>query len=65
MSRINLYNASGCADPTAQAALESVHERENEVRECIRAIHQLLADHRLRLTNRMEIRDRENGRVYK
>lgn len=69
MARINLYNASGCVDPTAQAALEPIQREQDEADErASMIIHDMklkLDQEGFDLIRRIEIRDRKTGREYK
>ena len=69
MARINLYNASGCVDPTAQAALGLIQREQDEADErasvVIHVVKTMLDLAGYDLLKRIEIKDRKTGREYK
>lgn len=69
MARINLYNASGCVDPTAQSALEPIQREQDAADDrasaVIHVIKTMLDLSGYDLLKRIEIKDRKTGREYK
>ena len=67
-------NESGCLDLTAYEAIKKVdkgsrknskNERNNEVHEAIKLVKNMLRKFDLIVINRIEVKDKRTGRVYK
>ncbi len=58
-------NNSGCSDPTAYAATKAVSEEEERVNELIRILKNTIRLTGFELLNRIELRDRKSGRIYR
>lgn len=58
-------NKSGCADPTAYAATQPLIEEEQRVPELVKVIKYIAKHAGFDIVNRIELRDRKTGRVYK
>jgi len=66
----NFYNASGCPDPTAYAAIGKLQkqqrkEAERNVNALIKALKATIADSGFVLVNRIELKDPKSGIVFK
>lgn len=63
------FNASGCADPTAYEALKPIikedTELENKVYFLIKVLKFIISQSDFELLNRIEIKDKRSGRVFK
>lgn len=58
-------NQSRCKDPTAYAATKAVSEEEERVNELIRILKNTIRLTGFELLNRIELRDRKSGRIYR
>ncbi len=58
-------NQSGCKDPTAYAATRAVSEEEERVNELVRILKNTIRLTGFELLNRIELRDRKSGRIYR
>lgn len=58
-------NNSGCKDPTAYAATRAVSEEEERVNELVRILKNTIRLTGFELLNRIELRDRKSGRIYR
>lgn len=59
------YNASHAADPTAKEAIMTADEMPVKINDAIKCIKILLRMNNLELTKRVQIRDKETGRIWK
>lgn len=63
------YNQSGCADPTAYNALKPIIEEENalenKVNFMIKILKYIIRESGFELQNRIELRDRKTGRIFR
>lgn len=68
-SRGPLYNASGCADPTAYEALKPIIREENQlegkVAFLIKILKYIINESGFDLLSRIEIKDRKTGREFR
>lgn len=58
-------NKSGCKDPTAYAATRAVSEEEERANELVRILKNTIRLTGFELLNRIELRDRKSGRIYR
>jgi hypothetical protein len=58
-------NKSGCKDPTAYAVEKAICEDEQRKDELIWAIKKIIKWAGFELLNRIELRDRKSGRVFR
>lgn len=69
MSRISYSNSEGYADPTAYAALEPVSQEdaalEGKVNFLIKVLKFIANEAGFDVLNRIELRDRNTGRLFK
>lgn len=67
--KIPYRNPSGCADPTAHAALSDIQQAQDgtdsRTQQCIKALKMLIDFCGYDLLNRIELRDRKTGRYYR
>ena len=63
----NFYNASGCADPTAYTAIRNADRAEADARvnQLIKALKATIAADGFILINRIELKDKRSGIVFK
>ncbi len=66
----DFYNASGCPDPTAYAAINNIHREESRLareksKRLIKAIKKAIETNGFILLNRIEIKDIKSGTVFK
>ena len=63
------YNQSGCADPTAYAALKPLIAEENalegKVNFLIKILKYIICESGFELQNRIEIKDLKTGRIFR
>ena len=63
------FNASGCADPTAYEALKPIikedAELEYKVNFMIKVLKFIISQSDFELLNRIEIKDKRSGRVFR
>lgn len=63
------FNQSGCADPTAYEAMKPIikedAESESKVNFTIKVLKYILNECGFDLLNRIEIKDRKSGRVFR
>lgn len=59
------YNKSYAPDPTAKKAIEAVDEMPVKVRDAVTIIKKFLAMSNMELAQRVQIRDKDTGRVWK
>ena len=64
MDNLN-YNASHAPDPTASEAIRAADEMPVKISDTIKCIKILLKTNNLELTKRIQIRDKETGRIWK
>ena len=64
MDNLN-YNASHAADPTAKEAIMTADEMPVKINDAIKCIKILLRMNNLELAKRVQIRDKETGRIWK
>ena len=64
MDNLN-YNASHAPDPTAKEAIVAVDEMPVKINDAIKCIKILLKMNNLELAKRVQIRDKETGRIWK
>lgn len=64
MDNLN-YNASHAPDPTAREAIVAADEMPVKIRDTIKCIKILLRLSNLELAKRIQIRDKETGRIWK
>ena len=68
-SRGPLYNASGCADPTAYEALKPIIKEEtqleNKVSFLVKTLKFIIRESGFELVSRIELKDRKTGRMFK
>ena len=67
MRNKEFYNASGCADPTAYEAIRNVQRKdaEREVNNLIKTLKATIAASGFVLVNRIELKDKKSGIVFK
>ena len=58
-------NKSGCKDPTAYAATKPITEDEQRVSELVKVLKYIIKLAGFELINRIELRDRKSGRMYR
>ena len=58
-------NSSGCKDPTAYAASKPITEEEQRVTELVKVLKIIIRWAGFDLINRIELRDRRSGRMYR
>lgn len=62
-------NGSGYYDPTAKQTIQTIEKenkaRNKEVHDTIREIKNLLDDRGLALINRIQLKDKDTGKLYK
>lgn len=58
-------NNSGCKDPTAYAATCAVSEEEERANELVRILKNTIRLTGFELLNRIELRERKSGRIYR
>jgi hypothetical protein len=63
----DFYNASGCADPTAYEAIRNLQRKEarRNARRLIKALKKTIAENDFLLLNRIELKDKTSGIVFK
>ena len=63
----DFYNASGCADPTAYAAINNLLRKDAEARVnlLIKDLKAIIAAEGFVLTRRIEVKDIKSGIVFK
>jgi hypothetical protein len=63
----DFYNASGCPDPMAYAAMKSIQhdEAQQRVNRLIKEVKTLAAENGLVLVKRIEVKDKKSGTVFK
>lgn len=59
------YNASHAPDPTASEAIKAADEMPVKISDTIKCIKILLKMNNLELAKRIQIRDKEAGRIWK
>ncbi len=63
------FNASGCPDPTAYEALKPIvkedAELENKVHFLIKVLKFIISQSDFELLNRIEVKDKRSGRVFR
>jgi hypothetical protein len=63
------YNSEGYYDPTAYAGLRSVIQEENalerDVNTLVKVLKYIISKSGFELVNRIEIKDKKSGRVFK
>lgn len=59
------YNASHAPDPTAREAIMAADEMPVKISDTIKCIKILLRMNNLELAKRIQIRDKETGRIWK
>lgn len=63
------YNASGCADPTAYDALKPIIKEDVEIErkayEVVKVVKIIISWAGFELLNRIEIKDKKSGRVFR
>lgn len=64
MDNLN-YNASHAAGPTASEAIKAADEMPVKINDAIKCIKILLRMNNLELAKRVQIRDKETGRIWK
>ena len=64
MDNLN-YNASHAPDPTAREAIITADEMPVKISDTIKCIKILLKMNNLELAKRIQIRDKETGRIWK
>ena len=64
MDNLN-YNASHAPDPTAREAIKAADEMPVKISDTIKCIKILLRISNLELAKRIQIRDKETGRIWK
>ncbi len=64
MDNLN-YNASHAPDPTASEAIKAADEMPVKISDTIKCIKILLKMNNLELAKRIQIRDKETGRIWK
>lgn len=64
MDNLN-YNASHAPDPTASEAIRAADEMPVKISDTIKCIKILLKMNNLELVKRIQIRDKETGRIWK
>lgn len=64
MDNLN-YNASHAPDPTASEAIKAADEMPVKISDTIKCIKTLLKMNNLELVKRIQIRDKETGRIWK
>lgn len=64
MDNLN-YNASHAPDPTASEAIKAADEMPVKISDTIKCIKILLKMNNLELVKRIQIRDKETGRIWK
>ena len=64
MDNLN-YNASHASDPTAKEAIVAADEMPVKINDAIKCIKILLRMNNLELAKRVQIRDKETGRIWK
>ena len=64
MDNLN-YNASHAPDPTAREAIMAADEMPEKISDTIKCIKILLRISNLELAKRIQIRDKETGRIWK
>ena len=60
-----IYNASHAPDPTASEAIRAADEMPVKISDTIKCIKILLKMNNLELVKRIQIRDKETGRIWK
>lgn len=58
-------NAAGYLDPTAATAIENVTTEEKNLNRLVYVLKYIIAHSEFELVNRIELRSKESGRVYK
>lgn len=58
-------NSSGYKDPTAYAVSKPITEEEQRVTELVRVLKTIIRWAGFELINRIELRDRRSGRMYR
>lgn len=64
MDNLN-YNASHAPDPTAREAIMKSDEMPVKIRDTLKCIKIMLNMNNLELAKRIQIRDKETGRIWK
>lgn len=64
MDNLN-YNASHAPDPTASETIKAADEMPVKISDTIKCIKILLKMNNLELVKRIQIRDKETGRIWK
>lgn len=64
MDNLN-YNVSHAPDPTASEAIKAADEMPVKISDTIKCIKILLRMNNLELAKRVQIRDKETGRIWK
>lgn len=59
------YNKSHATDPTAREAIKAADEVPEKIQTLIKVFKTLLKMNNLELAKRIQIRDRETGRIWK
>jgi len=62
--RNTYYNGSGCSDPTAHEAINNIR-REKEVNRLIKILKHKISENGFTLLNRIELKDKESGIIFK
>lgn len=58
------YNASNAKDPTARLAIKTADEPPEKVKDAVKIIKLFLKMSNMELAKRVQIRDKDTGRVY-
>jgi hypothetical protein len=70
VNKNDFYNASGCADPTAYHAMQNIQrdqraEARREVDRLVNDIKTLTAERGFTVLNRIELKDKKSGIIFK